>query len=96
MCIRDRHEAAQLQRDLVRADIHPFAWVINQSLLPLAVTDPVLVQRRAREGRFHDEVRTLSPRVALIPWTDTRTSRLELLSTADAGLARASAAQTSP
>ncbi len=86
------HEAAQLQRDLVRADIHPFSWVINQSLMPLAVTDPVLVQRRAREGRFHDEVRKLAPRVALIPWTDTQTSRLELLSTADAGLARASAA----
>jgi arsenite-transporting ATPase len=86
------HEAAQLQRDLVRADIHPFAWVINQSLLPLAVTDPVLVQRRAREGRFHDEVRTLAPRVALIPWTDTQTGRLELASTADAGLAPASAA----
>ncbi len=90
------HEAAQLQHDLVRADIHPFAWIINQSLMPLAVTDPVLVQRRAREGRFHDEVRKLAQRVALIPWTDTRTSRLELLSTADAGLARASAAQTSP
>jgi arsenite-transporting ATPase len=91
------HEAAQLQRDLVRADIHPFAWVINQSLMPLAVTDPVLVQRRAREGRFHDEVRKLTQRVALIPWTDTQTSRLELASTADAGLAHASAAaQTSP
>ena len=86
------HEAAQLQRDLVRADIHPFAWVINQSLLPLAVTDPVLVQRRAREGRFHDEVRTLSPRVALIPWTDAKTSRLELASTTDAGFPRSPAA----
>jgi arsenite-transporting ATPase len=86
------HEAAQLQRDLVRADIHPFAWVINQSLLPLAVTDPVLVQRRAREGRFHDEVRTLSPRVALIPWTDTQTSRLELASSTDAGFPRSPAA----
>lgn len=86
------HEAAQLQRDLVRADIHPFAWVINQSLLPLAVTDPVLVQRRAREGRFHDEVRTLSPRVALIPWTDTQTSRLELASATDAGFPRSPAA----
>ncbi len=91
------HEAAQLQRDLVRADIHPFAWVINQSLLPLAVTDPVLVQRRAREGRFHDEVRTLSPRVALIPWTDAKTSRLELASTSDTGLAASRAvAYSSP
>ena len=89
------HEAAQLQRDLVRADIHPFAWIINQSLLSLAVTDPMLVQRRAREGRFHDEVRTLASRVALIPWTDTQSSRLELASTTDAELSHASAAAPS-
>src|SRR5690606_13843447 len=36
------HEAAALQRDLRRAEIEPYAWVINQSLSPLAVTDPVL------------------------------------------------------
>ncbi len=69
------HEAAQLQRDLARAEIHPFAWVINQSLAPLAVTDPVLLRRRAAEGRFHAEVRELAAsggargRVASIPWT---------------------------
>ncbi len=63
------HEAAALQRDLARAGITPFAWVINQSLLPLAVTDPVLVRRRANEGRFHAEVATLTPRVAVEPWT---------------------------
>jgi arsenite-transporting ATPase len=62
------HEAAALQRDLARADIHPFAWVINQSLLPLTVTDPVLVQRRAHEARFHAEVHDLSARVAVVPW----------------------------
>ena len=32
-----------LQQDLRRADIEPFAWVINQSLTPLDVRDPVLV-----------------------------------------------------
>ena len=79
------HEAAQLQRDLLRADIHPFAWIINQSLTPLAVTDPLLLQRRAREGRFHDEVAKLAQRFALIPWTDTQSSRLELAATMDAG-----------
>jgi arsenite-transporting ATPase len=64
------HEAAALQRDLARADIRPFAWVVNQSLLPVHVTDPVLVQRRANEPRFHDEVRALAPRVAVLPWAD--------------------------
>ncbi len=36
------HEAAKLQEDLRRAEIEPFAWVINQSLVPLEVTDPTL------------------------------------------------------
>lgn len=63
------HEAAALQRDLARAGIHPFAWVINQSLTPLRVTDPVLVRRRAHEARFHAEVAGLAPRVAVVPWS---------------------------
>ncbi len=62
------HEAAQLQRDLERAGIQPFGWVINQSLVPLSVTDPVLRQRRANEARYHSEVRELAGRVALVPW----------------------------
>ena len=62
------HEAAQLQKDLERADIHPFAWVINQSLLPLAVTDPVLVQRRSQETRYQREVAALAQRVAVVAW----------------------------
>jgi arsenite-transporting ATPase len=62
------HEAAALERDLLRADIRPFAWVINQSLAPLEVSDPLLVQRRAGEARFHAEVSQLASRVALVPW----------------------------
>jgi arsenite/tail-anchored protein-transporting ATPase len=63
------HEAAQLERDLARADIRPFGWVVNQSLTPLAVTDPVLVRRRAAEARFLDEVRGLATRFAVVPWS---------------------------
>ena len=63
------HEAAALQRDLVRAGIRPFAWVINQSLAPLRPTDPLLVRRRAAEFRFLAEVSTLTARTALVPWT---------------------------
>jgi arsenite-transporting ATPase len=66
------HEAAQLQRDLARAGIRPFAWVVNQSLVPLVVTDPTLVNRRAHERRFHAEVRELASRVALVPWSDPK------------------------
>jgi arsenite/tail-anchored protein-transporting ATPase len=63
------HEAAALQRDLERAGIRPFGWVINQSLEPLRVTDPVLVQRRENEARFHAEVTALARRVAVVPWS---------------------------
>jgi arsenite-transporting ATPase len=62
------HEAAHLQRDLERAQIHPFAWVINQTLTGLSVTDPVLVERQQREQRFIAEASALAPRRALSPW----------------------------
>lgn len=62
------HEAAALQADLGRAGIRPFAWVINQSLSPLDVTDPVLRQRKALEGRYLIEVVGLAPRAVLVPW----------------------------
>ncbi len=63
------HEAVQLQGDLRRAEIEPFAWVINQSLQPLAVTDPVLVQRRQNEVPFIREVSdSHSRRLAVLPW----------------------------
>jgi arsenite-transporting ATPase len=63
------HEAAALQRDLERAEIRPFAWVINQSLSPLPVRDPVLRQRRASEARYLREVMGLAPRSVLVPWS---------------------------
>lgn len=62
------HEAAQLQHDLARAGITPFAWVINQSLTPLTVHDPVLSSRRRQERRYLDEVHKLATRVAIAPW----------------------------
>ncbi len=63
------HEAARLQEDLRRAEIEPFAWVINQSLVPLDVTDPTLRRRRQHELPFIDEVQsTLARRVAMVPW----------------------------
>jgi arsenite-transporting ATPase len=63
------HEAAALQRDLGRAGITPFGWVLNPSLWPLRLSDPTLVTRRANEPRFHHEVRALASRLALVPWS---------------------------
>jgi len=63
------HEAQQLQRDLRRAEIEPFAWVINQSFVPLDVLHPLLQQRRHQELQFITEVQSsLASRAALIPW----------------------------
>lgn len=63
------HEAAKLQQDLERAEIRPFAWIINQSLTPLDITDPVLRSRQAQEAVYIREVvEDLAKRVALVPW----------------------------
>ena len=63
------HEAAQLQRDLRRAEIEPYAWVINNCLSPLNVTDPLLVERQKHEAKYIKEVVTeQATRTALIAW----------------------------
>ena len=62
------HEAMQLERDLARADITPLAWVVNQSLTPLDVTDPVLRARRGHEAVHLRELATHGKRTALEPW----------------------------
>ena len=63
------HEAAQLQRDLRRAEIEPYAWVINNCLSPLKVTDPLLAERQKHEAKYINEVVTeQATRTALIAW----------------------------
>jgi arsenite-transporting ATPase len=62
------HEAMQFERDLARADITPFAWIDNQSLTPLDVTDPVLSARRNHEAVHLRELATHGKRTALEPW----------------------------
>ena len=63
-------EAARLQDDLRRAQIEPFAWVINSSLAAAGSTDPCLKQRIAAELEQIDLVRNRhARRVAIVPWT---------------------------
>ncbi|MBK8212292.1 MAG: arsenical pump-driving ATPase [Myxococcales bacterium] len=62
------HEAKHLGEDLARAGIRPFAWVVNESLTPLDVKDPILVARRTNEALHLDEVRATGARVYLEPW----------------------------
>ncbi len=63
------HEAAALQRDLRRAEIEPYAWVINEVLSPLPLTDPIMKQRQSHEQKYLREVKEVhASRVAIIPW----------------------------
>ena len=63
------HEAASLQRDLRRAEIEPYAWVINQTLTPLTLSDPVLKGRQAHEAAYIREVcDEHASRAALVAW----------------------------
>ncbi len=63
------HEAMQLERDLARAEIAPFAWVVNQSLTPLQLTDPVLLARRAHETIHLQELAAHAKHIVLEPWS---------------------------
>jgi len=63
------HEAAALQADLRRAQIKPFAWVINQSFAQSGSRDPLLVARGADELPYIREVAgKFSKRTAIVPW----------------------------
>jgi arsenite-transporting ATPase len=63
------HEAAALQDDLRRAQIEPFAWVINQSFAESGSRDPLLVARGADEMPYIREVSAqFSKRTAIVPW----------------------------
>ena len=62
------HEAMQLERDLARADIRPLAWIVNQSLTPLSLSDPILQSRKALETGYLEELSAHATRIVLMPW----------------------------
>ena len=62
-------EAAALQEDLRRANIEPYAWVINRSLVGSGTRDPLLVRRLRGERAQIDRVRQgLARRLYMLPW----------------------------
>ena len=78
-------EAAGLQDDLRRAGIEPAGWIINRSLAPLTVTDPLLSARRAAELPYINKVRReLSEFAALTAWQKP-SSRIVMSKPAAAG-----------
>ncbi|MDZ7852409.1 MAG: arsenical pump-driving ATPase [Halomonas sp.] len=61
-------EAARLQDDLKRAEITPYAWVINASLAATDTSHPLLVARAATEAPEITRVEeTLSARYSVVP-----------------------------
>lgn len=62
-------EAAQLQADLRRADIEPYAWVINNSLAATNTKDPLLVERaKAELEQIRQVKQKYAKRVVIVPW----------------------------
>jgi arsenite-transporting ATPase len=61
-------EAANLQADLRRAGIEPWAWVINNSVAAARTSSPLLQQRAHNELREIEAVATHhAKRYALVP-----------------------------
>jgi len=65
-------EAAELQADLERAQIHPWAWVVNNSLAAAAPTSDLLRLRASEELPQINSVKNEhSTRLALVPMLPT-------------------------
>jgi arsenite-transporting ATPase len=60
-------EAQVLQDDLERAGIHPWAWVVNNSLLAARPESPFLRARANSEIEQVATVESLADRVAIVP-----------------------------
>jgi arsenite-transporting ATPase len=73
-------EAANLQADLRRAGIEPWAWIINNSIAVTAVHSPLLRQRAANELHEIDLVaHTHAQRYAVVPLLEIEPVGVELL-----------------
>ncbi|HCB1496947.1 TPA: arsenical pump-driving ATPase, partial [Citrobacter braakii] len=61
-------EAANLQSDLERAGIHPWGWIINNSLSIAQTQSPLLCQRALQERPQIEVVKNQhASRIALVP-----------------------------
>jgi arsenite-transporting ATPase len=65
-------QAAELQEDLRRAQITPYAWVINKSMIAAGTHDPLLVARLAGERKQIARIKAgLASRLYTLPWLAT-------------------------
>lgn len=62
-------QATALQDDLKRAQIEPWAWVINKSIAATGTTDPLLQARLAGERQQTERIANgLAKRTFVLPW----------------------------
>ncbi len=62
-------QAAALQDDLRRAQIEPYAWVLNKSVLAAGTSDPLLAARLAGEEKQMKRITSgLAKRLFVLPW----------------------------
>lgn len=72
-------EAIDLQEDLRRAKIEPWAWVVNSSIFLAKPTDPLLVARSESEVKHILKVKEMNKRYAIVPWQVAEPSGIEKL-----------------
>lgn len=62
-------EAKQLEKDLERAGIATHAWIINQSLAPLTLSDPLLLTKQQEEiPHINKLIEEKGPKVFIAGW----------------------------
>jgi arsenite-transporting ATPase len=65
-------QAQALQEDLRRAEIEPFAWVINKSVWAAGTTDPLLGSRLTGERKQMERIANgLATRTFVVPWKES-------------------------
>ena len=74
-------QAAALQEDLRRAQIEPYAWVINKSILSSGTKDPLLAERMKGELRQIERIQNgLASNIFILPWQSTPPIGIKALS----------------
>ncbi len=78
-------EAEELQRDLERAGIHPWAWVVNDSIAAAHPRSPFLRKRAENELEQLDRVQQTADRIAVVPLLAEEPVGIDRLSALTAG-----------
>lgn len=89
-------EASALADDLERAGIHPWAWVVNQSVAAADTTSPLLLRRAAQEQGPLNAVRARAQRLAIVPLLASEPTGVHALARLATPYAVASAAHLEP